>query len=651
MLRPSSRPGPAVGRDELYVRAGPPLTRPAGTLSPPPGRGEERRRPIPTAWPRRQLVALAPHGERDGVRAAVSSSACQEATTQERSCRPRPARGEGWGEGDLDDSATTLEATPIFSPPVFSSVQRETGPASPLDWLAPFRRHRQLDIMIPGTAVTRGSIPPRSPWVAADAEYSRRAGHELRSMSTNPKQDTSVTLMMRVQEDPADPLAWDEFVRRYQPMIRAWCLKWGSQPSDADDVAQQVLLKLLTAMKQYRRQPGSGFRGWLKTVTHNAWLDFVTSRRISAPYPESINSFTDSSDAFDDLEKQMAARLRARAARAGHAPGRAAGEAEHLGGFSAHRDREFARSRGRQATQHGRFQRLRPQAPRAENARRGSDDAEGRSGLRPANSKGLGELHDSSDNQGHLGRQGGVGSPVVVEGWIRTRRDSKAGLSFLQVHDGSCFEPIQVVAEASLPNYQTEILHLTTHCSVRVEGTLTESQGKGPAVRGQGRSRRSGRLGREPGQLPGLVQAAHDGAPADGGPSAAADQHVRRGRAGARLPVDGRAPLLPRAWFCLGAHADHHHQRRRGGRRDVPRLDARLRQSPPRRARGHQFLGRLLRQTGQPHRLGPAQRRGLLPGAQSRVYVRAHVPRREFEHDPPPRRVLDDRARDRLRRS
>jgi asparaginyl-tRNA synthetase len=72
-----------------------------------------------------------------------------------------------------------------------------------------------------------------------------------------------------------------------------------------------------------------------------------------------------------------------------------------------------------------------------------------------------------------------VGASVVIEGWIRTRRDSKAGLSFLQVHDGSCFEPIQIVAEASLPNYQTEILHLTTHCSVRVQGVLTESLGKG----------------------------------------------------------------------------------------------------------------------------------------------------------------------------
>ena len=72
-----------------------------------------------------------------------------------------------------------------------------------------------------------------------------------------------------------------------------------------------------------------------------------------------------------------------------------------------------------------------------------------------------------------------TGSKVVVEGWIRTRRDSKAGLSFVQVHDGSCFDPIQVVAESSLENYQNEILHLTTHCAVRITGTLVESQGKG----------------------------------------------------------------------------------------------------------------------------------------------------------------------------
>ena len=46
-------------------------------------------------------------------------------------------------------------------------------------------------------------------------------------MSHGPEQDTSHTLMMRVKQDPADPAAWNEFVHRYQPMIRAWCLKWG----------------------------------------------------------------------------------------------------------------------------------------------------------------------------------------------------------------------------------------------------------------------------------------------------------------------------------------------------------------------------------------------------------------------------------------
>jgi asparaginyl-tRNA synthetase len=68
---------------------------------------------------------------------------------------------------------------------------------------------------------------------------------------------------------------------------------------------------------------------------------------------------------------------------------------------------------------------------------------------------------------------------VTVQGWVRTRRDSKAGLSFLQVSDGSCFDGIQVVAEAGLPNYTEEILKLTAGCAVKVTGRLVESQGKG----------------------------------------------------------------------------------------------------------------------------------------------------------------------------
>lgn len=74
------------------------------------------------------------------------------------------------------------------------------------------------------------------------------------------------------------------------------------------------------------------------------------------------------------------------------------------------------------------------------------------------------------------------GAPVVVHGWVRTRRDSKAGFSFLEINDGSSLKGIQAVAGKDLPNYDSEVLRLTTGCSVRIEGTLAESPGKGQAV-------------------------------------------------------------------------------------------------------------------------------------------------------------------------
>jgi asparaginyl-tRNA synthetase len=71
------------------------------------------------------------------------------------------------------------------------------------------------------------------------------------------------------------------------------------------------------------------------------------------------------------------------------------------------------------------------------------------------------------------------GSEVTVRGWVRTRRDSKAGLSFVNVSDGSCFAPIQVVAPADLANYESEVKHLTAGCSVIAHGVLVASQGQG----------------------------------------------------------------------------------------------------------------------------------------------------------------------------
>ena len=74
-----------------------------------------------------------------------------------------------------------------------------------------------------------------------------------------------------------------------------------------------------------------------------------------------------------------------------------------------------------------------------------------------------------------------VGESVTVKGWVRTRRDSKAGLSFIALHDGSCFDPVQVIALNSLSNY-ADIQRLTAGCSLSVTGTVKESQGQGQSL-------------------------------------------------------------------------------------------------------------------------------------------------------------------------
>jgi asparaginyl-tRNA synthetase len=81
-----------------------------------------------------------------------------------------------------------------------------------------------------------------------------------------------------------------------------------------------------------------------------------------------------------------------------------------------------------------------------------------------------------------LGGAVAVGEQVAVRGWLRSKRDSRAGISFLAVHDGSCFDPIQAVVPDSLGNYDSEVLQLGTGCAVEVLGELAPSQGKGQDV-------------------------------------------------------------------------------------------------------------------------------------------------------------------------
>ena len=75
-----------------------------------------------------------------------------------------------------------------------------------------------------------------------------------------------------------------------------------------------------------------------------------------------------------------------------------------------------------------------------------------------------------------------LGATVVVKGWVRTRRTSKAGISFVAVHDGSCFDAIQAVVPDSLSNYESEVAHLGAGCAVTISGELVESEGQGQSL-------------------------------------------------------------------------------------------------------------------------------------------------------------------------
>src|ERR1700721_4317862 len=78
-----------------------------------------------------------------------------------------------------------------------------------------------------------------------------------------------------------------------------------------------------------------------------------------------------------------------------------------------------------------------------------------------------------------LAGQAPTDSPVTVRGWVRPRRDSKAGISFVHLSDGSAFHPVQVVAPNTLPNYADEVLKITTGCAIEATGMIVPSPAKG----------------------------------------------------------------------------------------------------------------------------------------------------------------------------
>lgn len=75
-----------------------------------------------------------------------------------------------------------------------------------------------------------------------------------------------------------------------------------------------------------------------------------------------------------------------------------------------------------------------------------------------------------------------IGKQVRIQGWVRTRRDSKGGFSFIEVNDGTSLASLQIIADKSLPNYESEIQKLTAGCSVTIDGEIKASAGKGQAT-------------------------------------------------------------------------------------------------------------------------------------------------------------------------
>ena len=90
---------------------------------------------------------------------------------------------------------------------------------------------------------------------------------------------TRVTLLTRLRQHPTDKAAWDVFVERYGRHIYRWCKQWNLQPVDAEDVTQEILVKLARKLRDFTYDPSRSFRGWLKTLAHHAWRDFVDSPR------------------------------------------------------------------------------------------------------------------------------------------------------------------------------------------------------------------------------------------------------------------------------------------------------------------------------------------------------------------------------------
>ncbi len=124
-------------------------------------------------------------------------------------------------------------------------------------------------------------------------------------MDLNFNLTTDLSLIGHAAE--GDPASWVVFFKKYGSVLRGWCLKWGASPQDADDLVQEILIRVFQKLDHFEPKDGSRFRGWLKTVAYHCWLNirqkFLRQHELNAldSLPENLKTKLASSLACNDL--------------------------------------------------------------------------------------------------------------------------------------------------------------------------------------------------------------------------------------------------------------------------------------------------------------------------------------------------------------
>jgi len=155
---------------------------------------------------------------------------------------------------------------------------------------------------IPSGAPSAFLLAPESVALQSDG-VSYRRGKIV--MHGNTESRTSASLLARLRLAPADQAAWAEFVDRYGRKVYGWCRHWGLQEADAQDVTQDVLVRLAEKMRAFAYDPSRSFRAWLKTLARHALSDFCDARGRAAAGGSQVVELLQTIEAREDLVRHL----------------------------------------------------------------------------------------------------------------------------------------------------------------------------------------------------------------------------------------------------------------------------------------------------------------------------------------------------------